>query len=326
MEAKAVQFVEPRRVEIVEFEPSAPGPGQVAVRMLASSLCNHPELQSYRGGQPAGYGSHYPMALGEPGHEGIGAVADVGEGVALQAGDLVAMTGHGGDPTHRSVVIKDADTLAVIRPDGRDPAAASILEMFGCAYHCVRAGWTQPPGFDDARVAVIGVGAIGLCCVQILRLWPVRELLALDVRSDKLELATRLGATRTLQVPEEAEPEALAEELGTFDLVVECSGHRSGHLLANALAERAIINVSFCAQPYRVKQARWFARGTTVYNPGILSSDELRAVAALYNRRLIDPEPMVSRRIAPDPEQYVDSIRAIERGEVIKALIQWDAP
>jgi len=324
--AKATQFVEPGRVELVRIEVPPPGPGQAAVRMLASSLCNHPELRSYRGGQPGGYGSRYPMEPGEPGHEGVGEVADIGDGVTdVAVGDIVAMTGHGGDPTHRSHVVKRADTLAVIRPDGRDPRAASCLEMFGCAYHCLRVGWQEPGGFDGASVAVVGAGAIGLCSIQILRLWPVGRVTALDVRADKLGLAAQLGATDTVEVPDGVEPENLARSLAGFDIAVECSGRPNGHLLANALARRAIINVSHCPEPYLVSQARWFGRGTTIYNPGVLASSELRAVADLYNRRLIDPEPMVSCRIAADPEEYLYAIRAIERGEIVKALIDWDA-
>ena len=302
--------------------------GQALVRMLASSLCNHPELRSYYGDQPAGYGSHYPMAVGEPGHEGVGEIIALGEGAGatnLAVGDIVAMTGHGGDPTHRSHVLKQADTLARILPDGRDPKPASILEMFGCAYHCIRAVWNEPHAYDDARVAVIGAGAIGLCSVQMLRLWPARQVTALDVRADKLRLAARLGATETVEVPSDTDAEQLAADLGGFDVVVECTGQAAGHRLACALARRAIINVSFCAEPYEVHQGRWFAFSTTVYNPGVLTSRELKAVASLYNRRLIDPDAMVSRRIAPDVDEYLDAIAAIERGEVVKALIDWEA-
>jgi len=322
---QALQFVRPGRVELTDIEVPEPGSGQVVVRMLASSLCNHPEVRSYRGGQPAGYGSSYPMAPGEPGHEGVGQVVSAGAGVTTVApGDLVVMTGHGGDPLHRSVVLRDADAVAVIRPGDRDPRPASCLEMFGCAYHCVRAGWREPGGFDGARVAVVGAGAIGLCAIQILRLWPVAGITALDLRSEKLDLAASLGATETVGIPSEADAESLAATLGTFDVVVECSGHIKGHHLANALVRRTLINVSLCPEAYLVHQGQWFTRGTTIYNPGVLTSDELRAVAALYNRGLIDPERMISRRIPPAPGAYLDAIRAIDRGRIVKALIEWN--
>lgn len=141
---KAIRFVAPGQVEMVELATPPPGPKQALVRMLASSLCNHPELRSYRGGEFAGYGSKYPMLAGEPGHEGVGEVAATGEGVTeVAVGDLVVMTGHGGDPTHRSTLLRRVDTLAKILPEEREAKAASILEMFGCAYHCVRVGWNH---------------------------------------------------------------------------------------------------------------------------------------------------------------------------------------
>ena len=322
--ARAIQFLAPGEVKLVEVDTADPSPTQALVRMLASSCCNYPELRSFRGGSADEYGSKYPMAPGEPGHEGVGVVESIGaevQGVAV--GDVVVMTGHGGDPTHRSHLLREADTLGVIHPGERDPSAASILEMFGCAYHCVRVGWREQGGFDDARVAVIGVGAIGLCSVQLLRLWPAAEVVAFDTQAEKLALAERMGATGTVLVPTDDDAAAVAKEAGEFDIVAECSGHPSGHRLANAIARRAVINVSRCRQPFEVNQDRWFVRQTTIYNPGVLGSVELKAVANLYNRGLLDPEPMISRRIAPEVDQYVETIEAIGRGEIVKALIQW---
>ena len=63
---------------MVEIDVIEPGPGQALVRTRASSMCNHPELWSWRGGRSGGYGSTYPMAPGEPGHEAVGEVVVVG--------------------------------------------------------------------------------------------------------------------------------------------------------------------------------------------------------------------------------------------------------
>ncbi len=97
-------------------------------------------------------------------------------------------------------------------------------------------------------------------------------------------------------------------------------------MLANAFAPRMIINVSYVPQPFPVDQTRWFNAGTTIYNPGLPQAEDLRAVAALYNRRLIDPDVMISSRIKPTVEEYVRAIRDVEKGSVIKTLIEWSAP
>lgn len=322
----AFQFLAPGKVRLIETAMPEPGPEQLAIRMLATSMCNHSELRSFHGGEPSGYGSHYPMLPGEPGHEGVGEVTAVGASVTdFVIGDLVVLTGWGGDPAHRSHLLRRASAVAKIEPDGRDPKPASILEMFGCAYHCVRVGWQRQEGFDQARVAVIGAGAIGLCSIQILRLWPVKSVVALEVNATKLALAGKLGATETILVPGDSDAEVFANKLERFDIVVECSGHVSGQILAHALAPRLLINVSYCPKPFAVNQGKWFDATTTVYNPGIVTDNELRAVANLYNRRLLDPAPMVSKIIPPDPQLYLETIQAIQRGEIVKALIDWEA-
>ena len=59
--------------------------------------------------------------------------------------------------------------------------------------------------------------------------------------------------------------------------------------------------------------------------PGILTSEELGAVANLYNRELIDPEAMITRRIEPMAEAYVAAIDEISGGGIVKTLIEWDS-
>ena len=195
---QAIRFLAPGEVRRVEIDSGAPGADEVGVRILASALCNHSELRALGGGQQFGYGSRYPMEPGEPGHEAIGRVEAAGREVSnLTEGDLVVMTGMGGEPVHRSYVVRQAQAVAKVTPGRRDPKSAAILEMFGCAYHCVRVGWQRPGGYDNARVGVIGVGAIGLCAVQILRHWPLAQLVALDRDQAKLDLAVSLGANET---------------------------------------------------------------------------------------------------------------------------------
>ncbi len=321
---EAIQFLAPGEVKMVQVETSPPGPGEVLIRTIATALCNHSELRSFKGGSREAYGSRYPMLPGEPGHEAVGLVEAVGADVSeFSPGDTVALTGWGGEPAHRSMIVRDVAQIAGIIPGDRDPAEASILEMFASAYHCVKRGW-EGGGYENARVGIIGMGAIGLCSLQCIRLWPVREIVAFDLSRQKLQVAEGLGADRSVLVSRDDDVGELGRRHGRFDIVVECTGATGGQAIAHSLSPGVVINVSYVSDPISVDQTAWFRSETTVYNPGLPRANDLRAVATLYNRHLIDPGPMISSRIRPDIGQYLDAIRAIQKGEIVKTLILWD--
>jgi threonine dehydrogenase-like Zn-dependent dehydrogenase len=309
---------------MVEVEIHPPGKGEVLLRTLATSLCNQSEMRSFRGGTREAYGSRYPMLPGEPGHEGVGVVQEVGQSVSdLSVGDIVALTGWGGDPAHRSMLVREAAQIARIHPGSRDPREASILEMYASAYHCVKRGWEERR-FENSRVAIIGMGAIGFCSLQCIHLWPVREIVAFDLNSRKLALALEVGADRCELVSQSDAPGDAGKRYGRFDIVVECSGAVAGQAIAHALKPRVLINVSYISDPLTVNQTEWFWAETTIYNPGLPRANDLRAVANLYNRELIHPGALITSRIKPDIGEYAEAIREIERGNVVKTLIEWE--
>jgi alcohol dehydrogenase, propanol-preferring len=322
---KAIQFIKPAAAQFAEIEKKHPSPYKVGIKMLATSLCNHSELRSFYGGEKKGYGSNYPMLPGEPGHEGVGIIIEKGTNIReFNEGDIVVMTGHGGDPTHRSFIIREAKDVSKIIPGNRNPKFASILEMYGCAYHCIKEGWKEFNAYDNKRVAVIGLGAIGLCATQILRFWPLQTIVAFDINDDKLRLAKTSGADETINISGNENAELIANGIERFDIVIECSGSKGGQDLAYALKPKSLINVSYYPKDLTVNQADWFNSNTTIYNPGFLNSDELRAVAAMYNRGLLDPEILISKQINPDISKYLKTIKEIESGKIVKAIIDWE--
>ena len=323
-EIKALQYTSPGNMEFIEIDDSAPKLNEVKIKLKTSSLCNFCELHSFNGNLTAdsGYGSKYPMQPGEPGHEGVGVIVELGKDVNdFCIGDNVVLTGLGGPPVFRSLLNRKTETIAKIIPGIRDIKAASILEMFGCAYHCIKVGWREPKGFDNARVAIIGLGAIGFCSLQIAKLLPLREIVTYDINSDKLSLAGKMGATQTHMSPLSFDKTV---DDGPFDFVFECSGHPNGSRLANSLKSKVIINISCCFSPFEVNQSLWFNRKTTIYNPGILINDDLKSVANLYNRNLIDPESLISLKIPATVEAYREAVQQIKEGKIIKALMDWE--
>src|SRR3954470_20157946 len=74
MKGKIVSLVKPFQTEIREYELPKPEPGAVLVKMLRSTVCGS-DLSLWNGSHPR-LREDYPM-----GHEGIGEIYELGEGV-----------------------------------------------------------------------------------------------------------------------------------------------------------------------------------------------------------------------------------------------------
>ncbi len=105
----------------------------------------------------------------------------------------------GGDLHHYLGVSSFAERVVVPRSGAvriRDDAPLDVVAVVGCAV-ATGVGAVQhtaqvPAG---ATVAVIGCGGVGLSCIQGARLSGAARIVACDVNPDKLEVASRLGAT-----------------------------------------------------------------------------------------------------------------------------------
>jgi threonine dehydrogenase-like Zn-dependent dehydrogenase len=130
-----------------------PGPGQVLVRVLACGVCAS-ELELWAGGRP-----HYPHRLG---HEPMGSGAAVGAGVErLRQGDRVTGLVTAAHADH--CLAAETDLLPV--PDGVAEEAA-LGEPLACLGNAQR---RTPVELAD-RVAVVGLGYMGLGMLQLLKL------------------------------------------------------------------------------------------------------------------------------------------------------------
>ena len=126
-----------------------------------------------------------PTALG---YSCAGLVEEVGQGVqGLNIGDRVACIG-AGFASHAEMVWVPQNLCALI-PEGVDFDSAAfgmlgIIALHGVRCAKVELGW---------RVGVIGLGLLGQLTVQLLTAAGV-SVLAIDLASDRVELAKKLGA------------------------------------------------------------------------------------------------------------------------------------
>jgi alcohol dehydrogenase, propanol-preferring len=248
--------------ELVEVPVPSPGPGQILLRVDAAGLC-HSDLHLME--WPAEI-----MPFDPPftlGHETAGTVAALGPGATgVSEGDRVLvhsrwgcgrckpclrgeenicqrsagdLGGHGGGigfdggladymlvPAARYLV--DIDGLEADR-------AAPLSDAALTPYHAIKqaAGHLRP----GATAVVVGVGGIGHMATQLLSALTTVRIIAVDLRTDALELARAAGADVTLEAAE-LTPEQLRAEVGADGaaVVFDCVASEATLRLATGAA------------------------------------------------------------------------------------------
>lgn len=227
--------------EVVSYRPgvglrlesadvSAPGPGQVAVDIMATGVC-HSDLHIVNGDWP----TDQPLVLG---HEGAGIVVAVGDSVTdVAPGDHVVLSWFASCrrcpncAAGRAWLCTRTTALDNTLPDGttpfRDaegeplwpylglgtysphvvvPEAAAIKvphelpfavgALLGCSVTTgVGAVINTAEVPVGASALVVGCGGVGLSIVMGLRLAGATTIIAADISDEKLRLVRRLGAT-----------------------------------------------------------------------------------------------------------------------------------
>ncbi|WP_075779896.1 zinc-dependent alcohol dehydrogenase [Streptomyces acidiscabies] len=229
MKAAVVRaFGEPLVIE--ERPDPQPGPGQVRVLVEASGLC-HTDIHAARGDWPV-----KPAPPFVPGHEGVGLVEALGEGVTtLAVGQRVAVpwlgrtcgrcehclsgwetlceaqvnTGYGCDGGYAEKMLAWADFAQPV-PQGVSPFDAAPLTCAGVTtYKALKVAGVRPAQL----VAVSVVGGLGHLAVQYAKLAGA-TVAAIDVTDDKLDLAARLGADLVIDARKENVGEVLKRHGG----------------------------------------------------------------------------------------------------------------
>lgn len=216
---------------VIEDRPvPEPGPGQVVVRMEASGLC-HTDIHAANGDWPV-----TPTVPFIAGHEGVGIVTSVGEGVTSpQVGQRVAVpwlgyacgtckfcltgwetlclaqrnTGYSVDGCYAEYFLAEAAFAAPV-PAGLDPREAAPLTCAGVTtYKAVKVGNVRP----GDMVAVSGVGGLGHLAVQYAKIFG-GTVAAIDITDEKLQLAKDLGADIVIDARTEDPAKVLAAHGG----------------------------------------------------------------------------------------------------------------
>ena len=229
-------------VSLEEVPVPVVGPGELLIAVEKVAICGT-DVHIYEWNEWAQHTIKTPQILG---HEFVGHIAAIGEGVAgFFEGERVSGEGHIVCGVCRScraghrhlcvhtigvgvnrdgcfaeyVVIPASNAWHVA--DSIPSRIAAIFDPYGNATHATLS-------FDlvGEDVLITGAGPIGILSAAIARHVGARNIVITDVNDYRLELASRMGATRTVNVTRETVPGVLAE-LGMvgFDVGLEMSGN-----------------------------------------------------------------------------------------------------
>lgn len=192
-------------------EPDGPG---IRVAMVASGICSSDLLGINLGPEPITIGHEFSART--PSGEIVAVLPNAPCGHCDQCVDgrdelcrvlLPSVHGFFRDGGMADAVLVDPSSLVAL-PDGVDGRDACLVEPLAVALHTVHRLAPEP----GARVLVIGAGAIGLCCIAVLRDLGLDT--AVEARHDhQRNAAEALGAR--------------AMGGGEYDAVIEAAGSQT---------------------------------------------------------------------------------------------------
>jgi propanol-preferring alcohol dehydrogenase len=238
---RAVHAVGPGKLELVQKPLTDPPPGHVRVRVEACGVC-HSDSATVEGILPIAW----PRV---PGHEAVGRIDVVGQGVEGWAvgqrvgigflggacgyceycrdGDLVncvnqGYTGVQHDGGYAEMMIAKASGLIAVPEDLSAVAAAPLL----CAGLTTFSALRNSPARAGDLVAVFGVGGLGHLGVQYAQRMGF-EVVAIDQGGDRAELSKKLGAHHYIDASTNDVAKALQERGGAQVVLATASGGKA---------------------------------------------------------------------------------------------------
>ncbi len=327
MKAAVIKSVGEIGIETVE-DPT-PGPREVVVEVAACGLCGT-DLHILQG-------EFAPTLPVIPGHEFAGTVvASAADVIGVREGDRVAVdpslychdchycrlgknnlcqrwgaigvTVAGGAAEYVAVPAANC----VVLPEAVATADATLIEPLSCAVR----GYDVLRSQLGSHVLIYGAGTMGLMMLRLAQRTGAVSVDVVDLNAERLELASRLGASETASSADEI------ERLYGWELVVDATGNAraiqdgvdrvgpGGTFLQFGVADYA---ARVQIDPYRIYNKEITITGSMA----VLHSYE--RAAELFADGVIDPDVFITERLPL--EQYAEALDAFRGGRGLKTQV-----
>jgi S-(hydroxymethyl)glutathione dehydrogenase/alcohol dehydrogenase len=176
------------------------------------------------------------------------------------------------------------------------------------------------------RVAVVAAGGVGLNVVQIARAFGASQIIAIDVRSDKLDIASRLGATDVINARTENVAERVRQltEGQGVDVAFEVLGRPETFVQAFEIirdgGRMVAVGIAAGKSTAAIEITRLVRRGLKIIGSyGARTRADMPEILRLAERSIFRPETMVTQRFSLDDADA--AYQALDRGDIVGRAI-----
>jgi 2-desacetyl-2-hydroxyethyl bacteriochlorophyllide A dehydrogenase len=341
---RAVTFQGPGEVAVEDRpEPQLEDAQDAVVRIEASGICGS-DLHIYHG-----------RVKIEPGftigHEFVGTVLAAGEDVTrVRVGDRVLgcfqaacgscffclrgdyhkcdrarVFGHGqllgnlqGTQAEQALVPMANLTLRRV-PDGvSDDVALFAGDVMGTGYHAIYESGVRA----GDSVAVLGLGPVGLCAVQVAIAAGAGPVFAVDTVEERLTMARKFGAQAVHLTEQSPRDEVRAGTEGRgVDVAIDAVGHPDALDMAVRLARKAgtVFAIGVYAEPCQVHMGLVWIKALRIGTGHANVIAHVDRVLGMLAGGTLDPAPLVSAHMPLEdaPEAY----ELYDRREALKIVL-----
>lgn len=318
-------------------------PGQALVKIRYAGLC-HSQLMEAKGLR--GPDNYLPHFLG---HEGTGHVVETGPGVSkIKTGDEVVLGWIKGEGLEGGPSVYDGpegmkinsgsvttfSEYAVVSENRlvKKPVdtPSDLAVLYGCALP-TGAGlvFNELKPKENAHIAVIGLGGIGLSALMAAAQFKPQSLIAIDIADDKLQFAKDMGASHVLQAGRADlidQVKSIAGPMGV-DYAIEAAGLTQTIELGFGLIKRGGGQLIFASHP---KAGDKIAidpfelicgksiRGT--WGGGSKPDQDIPLLGQMYRQGRLNLAPLLSHRYRLD--QVNEALHDLEHHKIVRALLE----
>lgn len=280
---RAAQLVAPRKWELLDLEKPKATDGTMLVRLERVAICGT-DKPSYVGLSPS-----YPLDPGNTGHEGLGIVESCPSG-KYREGERVLLWAFDRGLFQEYVLARDEGCVRL--PADGELNVILMSQLLGTVIHA----FYKLGNIIGQDVVVIGQGSVGQMFNAALRNLGARRIIGVDPLAHRRALASKMGATHSLEPGE-----------GLREQVLAITGGQLPHMVVEAVGLEATFHTA----------ADLVRRGGTILYFGVPNKEEGRGVMSLNFLKMFSNEARIVTTVGPNPHaDYAAALQWITEGRI----------